>query len=96
MGSNNGGIKVKKEEDATLASRGHHGQHRKKKKHLSKVRCFRFGELGHFATTCPMKKKSREDSDSKAAVTKGDDGSDDDVAMSAHVPREKREGNIDL
>ena len=30
------------------------------------------------------------------ATTKGDDGSDDDVAMSTHVSREKRWGDIDL
>ena len=48
------------------------------------------------ATTCPQKKKCKEDFDSKAAASKGDDGSDDDVAMSAHVPREKRWGDIVL
>ena len=52
--------------------------------------------MGHFTNTCPQKKKGKEDSDSKVVATKGDDGNDDDVAMSAHVPREKRWGDIDM
>ena len=43
-----------------------------------------------------VKRKVKGASNSKEATTKGDDGSDDDVAMSAHVPQEKRWGDIDL
>ena len=49
----------------------------------------------YFASTCP-KRKDKEASDSKTTTTRGDSGSEDDVAMSAHVPREKRWGDIDL
>ena len=96
-GMSSGGIKIQKEEEeeAALASKGHHRKQRKKKKDLSKVRCFKCGELEHFATQCHQK-KSEDKSDSKAAASKDDDGDDDDVAMSAHVPREKRWGDIDL
>ena len=89
----NGSSKVKKEEeDAALALKGQR-QQRKKEKDLSKVWCFRCGELGHFTSNSP-KKKDKGSSESKAAATKGDDGSDDDVAMSAHEQR--KWGDIDL
>ena len=83
-----GSSKVKEEgEDATLASKKQKG---KRKRDLLKIKCFRCGELGHFTTNCPLRKKDKEASSSKAAAAQEDDGSDDDVAMSAHVPREKR------
>ena len=85
--------KVKEEkEGAALASKKQQG---KKKHDLSNIKCFRCGELGHFATNSPLRKKDKEASSSKAVTTQEDDGSDDDVAMSTHVPREKRWGNID-
>ena len=48
--------------------------------------------MGHFANNCPEKKKDKEASSSKAAVV--DDGSEDDVAMSAHEPR--RWGDMEM
>ena len=59
--------------------------------------CFGCGELGHFATQCPLKKGKEEASDSKAAPTKDDkEGEDDDCAMSAHAPLEKKWGDMEL
>ena len=48
--------------------------------------------MGHFASHFLEKKKDKEASSSKAAVA--DDGSGDDVAMSAREPR--RWGDMDM
>ena len=48
--SNNSGLKTKEEEDnAILASKGQQEQ-RRRKKHVSKIKCFRCGEMGHYAS----------------------------------------------
>ena len=52
------------------------------------------GNLGHFASSFP-KKKDKGASDSKAAVA-NNNGSNDDAIMSAHAPREKRWGDMDI
>ena len=54
------GSKVKKEEEdnTALASKG---QQKQKKKDLSKIKFFRCGEMGHYATQCPLKKKDKEE-----------------------------------
>ena len=89
-------IKKEKEEDVALASVGQQGK--RKKKDISKVKCFHWGELGHYASRCPRKKHKGEASDSKAAPAKAEkeDETDDDCAMNAHAPLEKRWGDIEL
>ena len=59
--SNSSSQTKRKEEDenAALASKGQQEQ-RKKKKDISKIKCFRCGELGQYTTQCPLKKKDKD------------------------------------
>ena len=54
--------------------------------------------MGHYANQCLRKKNKGEASDSKAVSAKAEKEieEDDDCAMSAHVPLEKRWGDIEL
>lgn len=89
-------IKKEEEEDAALASVGK--QEKRKKKDLSKVKCLNYGELGHYANQCLRKKTKGEASESKGAPAKAEKKveEDDDCAMTAYVPLEKRWGDIKL
>ena len=72
-GSSGKGVRVKKEEeDATLTSAVWQGLHKRKKKVISKVKCFDWRELGHYASQCPEKKNKGEASDSKEAPVKAE------------------------
>jgi len=96
-GSSSKGIRIKEEEvDAALASEGK--QEKRKKKDLSKVKCFHCGELGHYATQYPRKKSKGEASKTKALPTraKKEVEIDDHCAMSAHTPLEWKWGDIEL
>ena len=83
--------------DATLSSAGQPSQQKRKKKDITKVKFFRCGELGHFPTHFPWKKGKEEKSDSKVSPAKANKEDDDeDCAMSAHAPLEKRWGDFEL
>lgn len=79
-----------------LASEGK--QEKRKKKDLSKIKCFHYGKMGHYATQCPRKKNKGESSETKAtpAWVEKEVLTDDDCAMSAHAPLERKWGDIEL
>ena len=59
--SSNSGSQPKEEEDnVALASQRRQGQQRQKK-YISKVKCFRCGEMGNYASQCPFKKKDKDE-----------------------------------
>ena len=73
-------------------------QEKRKKKDLSKIKCFHCGEMGHYVTQCPRKKSKEESFEIKATPTQAEKEllTDDDCAMSAHAPLEKKWGDIEL
>ena len=93
-GGSGSGSKVKQEEeDARLASKGQQERQRHKKD-VSKIKCLKCGELGHYASQCPLKQKDKDDKhDTKVATTKIDE---DEYAMSAHASPGGRWGDIEL
>lgn len=59
--SNSSGTKLKEEdENATFTSKEQKEQWNKKKD-ISKIKCFQCGELGHYTTQCPLKKKDKNE-----------------------------------
>ena len=99
-GSNNSGTKekVKEEENATLASKGQQEQRRRKV--VSKIKFFSCGELGHYATQCPLRKRDKEErQDQQAASANIDKLSsklEEEFSMITEIPPGVRWGDLVL
>lgn len=92
--SSNSESKPKEEEDnAVLASKGQQEQQRWKKD-VSKMKCFRCGEMGHYTTQCPLKKKDKDEKhDPKATPAKIEE---EEFAMTAEIPPRERWVDLEL
>lgn len=86
--------KPKVEEDnVALALKGQQGQQRRKKD-VSKMKCFKCGEMGHYASQRPLKEKGKDEKhDPKVAVAKIDAK---EFTMAAEIPPRGRWADIEL
>ena len=89
---------MKEEENVALASNGQREQRRRKD--ISKVKCFRCGELGHYNTQSPLRKKDKEEKhDQQAASTKIDklfSRLEEEFSMITDIPPGVRWGDLIL
>ena len=92
--SGSSGTKPKEEmENVALASKGQQKKWRQKKD-ISKIKCFRCGKFGHYATQCHLKKKDKDEKhDLKAAVAKIEE---EEFAMTAEIPPRGRWADLEL
>lgn len=81
-----------------FASKGpSQGQGEKKKKDISKVKCFRCGEFGHYNTHCPRRKKDKQDQATTSAETdKLSSRLEEDFAMFVAIPSGVRWGDMEI
>ena len=66
----------------------------RRKKDVSKVKCFRCGEMHHHASQCPLKKKDKDEKpDPKVAIAKIEQ---EEFAMIAKIPPRRRWADLEL
>ena len=64
------GVKGEKEEgNVALTSKGPSQGHGEKKKDLSKVKCFRCDEFGHYSTQCLQRKKDKQEKQDQTTMS---------------------------
>jgi len=90
------------EENIALTSKGpSQGQgEKRKKKDLSKVKFFKCGEVGHYSTQCPIRKKDKEEKQDQqvvsAEISKLSSQLEEDFVMFADIPPGVRCGDLVL
>ena len=91
--SRSSGLKPKEEEDnAAVALKGQQEQ-RRRKEDVSKIKCFKCGEMGQYATQCPLKKKDKDEKhDLNAAPAK----IEKEFTMIAKIPPGGRWDDLEL
>lgn len=76
------------------------GEQRKKKEDLSKVKCFRRGELGHYNTQCPLRKRDKEEKHDQEAtsveINRLSSRMEEEFTMCAYIPLGVRWGDLVL
>jgi len=92
----------KEEENVALALKGpSQGQgEQKKKKDLSKVKCFMCGEFGYYSTQCPLRKKDKQEKQDQqttsAEIDKLSSRLEEDFTMMVAIPPGVRLGDLEL
>lgn len=90
----NGSKGVKEKDNVALALKDPSGgqvlqEEKKKKKDLSKVKCFKCGEFGHYSTQCPQRNKDNQDQAiTSAKIDKLSSRMEEYFTMFATIPQE--------
>ena len=81
-----------------LAPKGQ--QEQRRRKDLSKVKCFRCGDLGHYNTQCPLRKKDKEEKQDQqvasAEIDRLSSRLEEEFAMITDIPPRVRWGDLEL